>query len=791
MSDLDIEIKVAVGNALAELTRTEAAARAAEKAGDNLVSTFKRLGETIQREQRELQQARTATDNLKGSFAGLARGIQADQLNATAKAFAGLTQQLQREADMLERMHGPARRQAEDMQTLEMLYKRGAISAAEYTEQLEKMGAVHGPSKSGAGGGALDSIKGAGGEAIGAIGGQIAGIAGPAAIATGAVAALGHELEMFKQRGIDVDMAANSILKFHASMAGAQAAMGEQRQLSDDLGMNIQKTAHAYAAVREATEGFGISSKEATDITRNMTAAIVVDGGAIENVTGIMDRLQFASESGMLTQRELKAVWKESPEVVHMFEAALGKTYPQLQKMAVEGKLTGKTLETMVHGTAQGTEAMDKYRQRILEVGDVMEENHGNYAKAIEIMVKMHEQYEELADTGPEAFERSAAAASHQVVVLTELADKLQLIMTAAAVQGGFARDKSLIDSGLKVQQVLNSQKSEWAQYQIQLADFKKTAMEAGMSAEQAAKAAASIHPPGWVDYYKQELEQILGPQKAFNGGVNALNQLLAAGRINTKQYTDELARLTETYHQFDAAAVRGAMFKSRYGDRQSESFSEDEFAGYTGTFDSTNHLSSNKDMNGQLSEGAAAFSSFQKGFHDQILKNAEAEKKQIDEITGHLQPLEDAWVELAMTGTTSWSKMIDSMLADLARLAAHELLRGIVRAAIGSTWTDQAASIASGGSHAFGGSYVAPNTGGGQDSITVVSRVSPGERIDYTPQGKAPQAGSAVAQSPAPIVQIVDARDPRALMESPEFDRAVHRVILKNPSIVRSVQRG
>lgn len=446
------------------------------------------------------------------------------------------------------RINAPVDKLEKDLRVLNALQQSGALSARQYADELARIGKEHGltGTQHGLGAVSLPEVpeqKSGVDSFLESAAGKLTAIAGPAAMAAVGWKALNEEIENFKARAEDTKQATNTILKFYDSIDEAKAHMGEQTQLANDLGINVQKTAHAYAAVREATADFGVSSKEAADITRNLTAAIIVDGGAMENVQGIMEKLQYASESGMLTQRELKGIWKESPEVVHMFEAALGKTYPQLQKMAAEGKLTGKTLETMVHGLGQGTEAIDKYRQRMVSVNEIMEENHVGYVEAGMMLLDLKKKYEALAPTAVQAFEAGSAAGQHQVEVLAQLADKLQLIMTAAAVAGNFATDKARIDAGLKVQAVLDGQGNRYEQFAQKVRGLRKELDQAGFSAEQANKYISQLHGPDWVDYYLQQLDQIRQPERDWDGRLRALNKLLHDKTITLDQYADSFAK--------------------------------------------------------------------------------------------------------------------------------------------------------------------------------------------------------------------------------------------------------
>lgn len=113
---LDITIKVDPGNSVAKAKETEVALAKVEDQAEA-------IGPAIAKSVRE---GSTAQDKLKRN---------ADVL---ARSFAGITQALDQEQKMLDKIHGPMKRAAEDAATLERLHRRGAISATEYAAALGK-----------------------------------------------------------------------------------------------------------------------------------------------------------------------------------------------------------------------------------------------------------------------------------------------------------------------------------------------------------------------------------------------------------------------------------------------------------------------------------------------------------------------------------------------------------------------------------------------------------------------------------------------------------------------------
>lgn len=177
-------------------------------------------------------------------------------------------------------------------------------------------------------------------------------------------------------------------------------------------------------------------------------------------------------------------------------------------------------------------------------------------------------------------------------------------------------------------------------------------------------------------------------------------------------------------------------------------------------------------------------------------LERSAERTKQLAEFT---QPMQNAFADFFATGELNFRRMIDAMIADAARLAALKLFSGslfgpsledgLVRnGAPGIMPLAQASAPYFGGSYATGGTYTAPATGGGPDSIPTMFRMSPRETATFTPHGQAfGGSGRQPAAPPTPvIVNVIDQRDPRALLSSHEFGNAVRQVVLDSSVLLR-----
>ncbi len=793
---LDISIKVDPGNSVAAISKVEAELAKVEGraiAASNAASTFRRIGEHMQFMANETAKARAAVDNLAQGFKAVADHMRAESLRAVGNAFKGLADQMAREVSVLEQIRGPAREHMLNVEALEKLYKRGSITAAEYTEQLQKSGAVHGPVQKQAAekGGFLDGLM-KGGDAASELAGQLTSIAGPAALASAGIAAIGDELERWGRRTQDTRDATNTILKFHDGIESANAAMGEQRQLSEDLHVNITKTSKAYADVREATDDLGLSSKQMTDITRNLSAALIVDGGSIDGVSAIMEKLRYAQEAGVMGARELKSIWQQSPEVAEMFAKSIGKTYPELMKMAKEGKIGAAQIRTMTVGLSEGGDTMHKFGQRLRGVKEEMEATNTSVYQS---MLSMQDKYVEIGETAPQIWERISAATKQNAVDFDLLAKKLQVILTLSRAQGGFATVENLIEKGTKAQGVIDGLKTPLEQYNDKLRDMGKALHQAGIYGKAFNDEINRIHPPEWVDYYKLALDEIEKPELEWAGRIKALDYWLNKGRITIEQYAAAISKLSgfevhatpggklvegKAREIVDPSAIKDIGSPGAAAEQTEAQRRNFESAMYGQTAGAQNNLVAWAQRRQMIIDGAEAT----KKWHDELTKTNETAALLGQTLLEGVGSFTDTLVDAANGADVSWSKTLSGIADGLEKMILKAL---VLEAITGSASGAAGAGIhggfggllglfggangfdarVPGGSGAFlpgfanGGDMLVGGSGG-TDSKIAAFRVTPGETIHVrTPAQQQAMQGSAAQ----PVVNVHIRQDPRDLM--------------------------
>lgn len=283
-----------------------------------------------------------------------------------------LSEELDREAKILEKINGPMREYTAQVAALDSLLKKGEIDLESYNRELTKaqqgaakgLGPVQGPKQQGAapsGGGGGGSGDGAGlSDALRAVapqlgrGGQILGqFASGGMIAVAATAALVTELIHL---GDEYTALASKVERFTTDSLSADDILHQQADLSRELHSRLAETEGLYVRIRESTTELNLSQREQLGLAHDIGVEVASEGKSAESAAALTRRLSLAFESGAISGRELRSIMKEYPEIADGFSAALGKSRNELLQMANKGEISAQQIIDAFHRMAPAAE---------------------------------------------------------------------------------------------------------------------------------------------------------------------------------------------------------------------------------------------------------------------------------------------------------------------------------------------------------------------------------------------------------------------------------------------------
>lgn len=332
---MDIDIKVDAPGALPTIAGVESALDKVEAAGP-------RVGAAISA---GLREGSTAADKAKASTQDLAE--QMNKLANVGGAFAGLTAQLEREADMLEAIRGPAREYQSDLEALDGLLMKNTISTQEYADAVTKLNAKMGdrPTAAASAGsegrekteGGIEGIGGALSAQGGELGAVIGQIASGSAVEAAALAGVAIEAVHLGDEYIELR---NNALRLAESYDTVDQTITQQLDLAGELHGSLEQTMELSTIVKERTEDLGLSMSAQTQFTKDLGEAVELSGHSLADASGVINNLSFALESGLPAGRQMKTLMQEYPALGEAMTSSLGMTSKQIVDMAQKGQLS-------------------------------------------------------------------------------------------------------------------------------------------------------------------------------------------------------------------------------------------------------------------------------------------------------------------------------------------------------------------------------------------------------------------------------------------------------------------
>jgi tape measure domain-containing protein len=336
----DIPIKIDPGDALAKIKGVEGALATTEKRGKEVAQSmtgagraFASLGEAVKREQDALKRTSEIHRQLVAQNQPLAQG------------FAKVAEAMKREQEMLDKIQGPARRYQEDLQSLDQLLSKNAISTQQYAEQVTKLN---------------QSLEETPAPKQSTVGSSMMGMAG-AGVLPGALLAAGHQVEDLVHESEDLEdrytELKNKALKFGDATHSTNTVLDEQVRLGSEIHTGAAKTIELYDGVRDATDGMNFAHSEQIRMAKTLAEGSLLGGKAADAAAQSFLNLRVAFETGQDPARTLRGVMKEFPDISDHLSESLGMSKDQIIDFASKGKLG---YEQITLALTQHTEKLDE-----------------------------------------------------------------------------------------------------------------------------------------------------------------------------------------------------------------------------------------------------------------------------------------------------------------------------------------------------------------------------------------------------------------------------------------------
>jgi tape measure domain-containing protein len=148
----------------------------------------------------------------------------------------------------------------------------------------------------------------------------------------------------------------NSARRIVGATGDVNAMIGKELDVAGQLHGSLSTTLGITAAVRDGTMDLAFTSKQLTEITREVGEAVQLSGHSLDDAGALVARLSYAMESGTITGRELKGIMREFPAIGDAWTGSFGKTRRELIELANAGKITG---DMLVSGLSKGSATLD------------------------------------------------------------------------------------------------------------------------------------------------------------------------------------------------------------------------------------------------------------------------------------------------------------------------------------------------------------------------------------------------------------------------------------------------
>ncbi len=285
----------------------------------------------------------------------------------------GMSPELKREADLLDRIQGPLREYEQTLKALDSLLQKEQIDLADYNRELEKaqkaagrgLGPVQGPQQQGGGPEPAQpgDLTGGASSALGTASSLLAGGAiGSAVVGLGM--SVQHLIDQFHELQDTWTEATNTALKFTDASHTANLIIDEQIRLAHELHSNERATIELYDTVRDGTDDLNISHRDQIRLTKSLAEEVQLAGRSLEAAGGIITRFSYALARGKIEVGDLNRIMRQVPELGDLWTKTFDTDRQGLLAMVREGKIGVEQIVQSLVDEGKAIDANFERRQR-------------------------------------------------------------------------------------------------------------------------------------------------------------------------------------------------------------------------------------------------------------------------------------------------------------------------------------------------------------------------------------------------------------------------------------------
>ncbi|WP_375577099.1 tape measure protein [Paracidovorax oryzae] len=208
----------------------------------------------------------------------------------------------------------------------------------------------------------LDAYKSTAADAVrssDSLNGSLSGLSAAAGLAGKALAVLGVSVSA-REFVAMADASTNVASRLTLVTSSTAELIDVQRRLFDVAQasrVSYTSLVDTYAQMARSTKDLGVSQKDMLEVTKTISQAVTISGGAASSAQAALVQLAQGFASGALRGEELNSVLEQTPRLAQAIADGLGVSLGKLREMGGAGELTAEKVLGALKKSASGVQA--------------------------------------------------------------------------------------------------------------------------------------------------------------------------------------------------------------------------------------------------------------------------------------------------------------------------------------------------------------------------------------------------------------------------------------------------